>query len=408
MGRINNFILALTALCIIFIFLVASCNMFEDIPMRGDIDGLTTKDEEWQHQRRITAEEDIITNAYFGFSVAVSDKYVIVGAHRDEGGAGAAYIFTMGDWTNPHKITPDVPIAAARFGGSVGIDGNYAIVGAYNVDRAYVFKFNGADWVQVKELTGAAVTMFGYSVSIKGNHAIVGAYSDNTNKGEAYIYYKDQGAVDGWGNVELLLDSDGAGGDQFGFSVSISENYAIVGASNTDGSEGKAFIYHKLSNTDWDPNAPVEIKAKIPGIGDAFGRSVAITDDYAVVGASGKQYAYAFIRSGSSWSQEAEFVADPSSQAGDYFAWSVAISGTEIIVGAYGTDSNMGSAFGFTRSGGSWEPTLNNPLVANVRAANQYFGYSVAVYGKYAVVGAYGYSTAIETNAGAAHIFRLE
>jgi hypothetical protein len=406
MGRISLFIIVFGVLCALCIFLIVNCEMFAEIPMKGDVVGISTTAAEWDHQLKITAEEDAVANGYFGRSVSVSENYVIVGANNDESGAGAAYIFAIGDWSDPEKITPDVPIANARFGGSVDIDGNYAIVGAYNANRAYVFHFNGTNWDQVAEFTGAG--MFGCSVSIKGNHAIVGAYDDNGNKGEAYIYYKDHPAADGWGNVALLTDAGGAAGDLFGYSVCISDNYAIVGAPNADGTEGLALIYTKITDTNWGPGVPTEIKKGTPIAGDAFGRSVAVTDSYAAAGASGKQYAYAFRRSGSSWIQEAELIANPASQAGDNFGWSIALSGTQVIVGAYGDDSNRGSAFGFIRSkDGTWGYTYNNPLAAETRAADENFGYSVAVCGRYAVVGAYKDST-VFANGGSAHIFRLK
>ena len=141
MGKISLFIIVFGVLCALCIFLIVDCEM---IAMKDDVVGLATTAAEWDHQKRITAEGDAVINGYFGFSVSISENYVIVGAHRDEGGAGAAYIFAIGDWSDPEKITPDTPIASARFGGSVDIDGNYAIVGAYNANRAYIFHFNGS------------------------------------------------------------------------------------------------------------------------------------------------------------------------------------------------------------------------------------------------------------------------
>ncbi len=132
----------------------------------------------------------------------------------------------------------------------MSISGDTAIVGAFydddkgnNSGSAYIFSRDqgGADnWGEAKKLTasdGAADDRFGNSVSISGNTAIVGAPQNDDNgndSGSAYIFSRDQGGADNWGEVKKLTSSDGAAGDDFGISVSISGSTAIVGAWEDD------------------------------------------------------------------------------------------------------------------------------------------------------------------------------
>ena len=146
------------------------------------------------------------------------------------------------------------------FGISVSIssDGNTAIVGAYFDDdkgsgsgSAYIYTRSGGTWSQQAKLIasdGASGDYFGRSVSISsdGNTAIVGAYFDDNKRGSAYIYTRSGGT---WTQQAKLLASDGASYDYFGVSVSISSdgNTAIVGAYTDDNengdSAGSAYIF---------------------------------------------------------------------------------------------------------------------------------------------------------------------
>jgi hypothetical protein len=100
---------------------------------------------------------------------------------------------------------------------------------------------------------GAAYDNFGRSVSINGDTAIVGAHGNDDNgddSGSAYIFSRDQGGADNWGEVKKLIASDGAAGDEFGYSVSISGDTAIVGAlynNNNGSSSGSAYVYRQVT-----------------------------------------------------------------------------------------------------------------------------------------------------------------
>jgi hypothetical protein len=203
---------------------------------------------------------------FFAESVAVSGDYAITGAYG-AGDEGAAYIFYRnqgggGNWGQAKKLVSGDPVNSGSFGRSVAISGNYAIVGANQEGAAfscrgaaYVFYRNqgGPDnWGQVKKLTASDAEdqdQFGISVAISGDYVIVGAQYENgagSMSGPAYIYYRNQGGSDNWGEVTKLSASDAEDGDYFGGSVAISGNFAIVGAYSEDGAgmdRGAAYLY---------------------------------------------------------------------------------------------------------------------------------------------------------------------
>ncbi len=180
---------------------------------------------------------------WFGNSVSISGDYVVVGAKFDNDNgpsSGSAYLFkrTGTSWAQEAKILPSDGAAGDWFGFSVSISGDYALVGARADDdngsasgSAYVFKRTGTSWAQEAKLLpsdGAIEDRFGYSVSISGDYAVVGAWLDDDNgdrSGSAYIF-KRSGTS--WAQEANLLPSDGAASDQFGVSVSISGDYAVV------------------------------------------------------------------------------------------------------------------------------------------------------------------------------------
>ena len=216
----------------------------------------------------------------------------------DNGSAsGSAYVFkrTGASWAQETKLLPSDGAAFDFFGKSVSISGDYAVVGAQEDDdngtnsgSAYVFKRAGASWAQETKLLpsdGATIDVFGISVSISGDYAVVGAHRDRDNgsfSGSAYVFKRTDVT---WTQEAKLLPSDGAADDQFGISVSISGDYAVVGAQENDdngSNSGSAYLF-KRSGTSWAQET--KLLASDGAAADEFGRSVSISGDYAVVGA---------------------------------------------------------------------------------------------------------------------------
>jgi len=182
------------------------------------------------------------------------------------------------------------------FGSSVSISGDYAIVGAkYDDDNgfssgsAYIFEKPVGGWLDMTETAkltasdGAAEDYFGSSVSISGDYAIVGAYYDDDNglsSGSAYIFEKPVGGWVDTTETAKLTASDGSSSDYFGTAVSISGDYAIVGANG----RRAAYIFKKSVDGRADMTETIKLTASL---GDSFGNAVSISGSYAIVGASG-------------------------------------------------------------------------------------------------------------------------
>ncbi|MFA5251670.1 MAG: FG-GAP repeat protein [Phycisphaerae bacterium] len=368
---------------------------------------------EWQEFDKVTAG-DGAADDFFGTSVCVSGDYAIVGAYKDDvngSESGSAYIFKKDGaaWTLQTKITATDGAAGDWFGWSVSISGDYVIVGAYGDDdrgsdsgSAYIFKRNGTAWSQLAKLTasdGAAYDLFGYSVSISGDYAIAGAYRDNSYRGSAYIFKRDGTA---WTEQTKLTASDGAAYDLFGCSVGISGDYAIIGAYRDDTYRGSAYIF-KRNGTTWSQLA--KLTASDGTTYDLFGYSVGISGNYAIVGAyrddTYRGSAYVFVWNGTNWVQQAKLTASDGA-AYDVFGWSVGISGDYAIVGAEEDDdkgSSSGSAYVFKRDGTAWPQLVK--LTASDGAASDYFGSSVSISDYFAIIGANG----DESNLGSAYLF---
>jgi hypothetical protein len=392
--------IAFIVVIIVCILLLTTCS---DTLLRTEINILAGIKYVWKDPIRITATTDQAANAQFGFSVSISTDYTIVGALGENGGDGAAYIFKRnGDnWSKLIRIGS--PQAGAAFGSAVSISGDYAIIGAYNANNAYVYYKNNDNWTLDGTINGPAGSLFGASVSINGLYAVVGANAYNSSRGAAYLCYKNQ--TPAWGSIKTLFDSAGIAGDQLGSSVSISENYVVVGSPRGNSVKGLAIIYQKQSEYIWSqlPN----LIATGGTANDNFGQSVSITDNLAVIGASGIQNIYVFNRSGSSWSESSKLYATPLSQSGDYFGWAACIYNNYIITGAHGKDSNRGAVYGFDNLSGYWNPSVNNPInKPDPRNTSDHFGRQVSISSTFAIISADGDSD-FGVNAGSAYIFKL-
>jgi hypothetical protein len=202
-----------------------------------------------------------------------------------------------------------------------------------------------------------------------------------------------------WSQQTELTPSGGVANDNAGYSVAISGSTAVVGAYGRSSAAGAAYVFVR-SGTTWSQQAEIDDPGATAG--DDFGWSVAISGSTVVVGADqdgngGSGTAYVFVRSGTTWSQQGTLT-DPGG-AGDLFGYSVAISGSTAVVGAEASNSSTGAAYVFVRSGTTW--SQQGTLTATGGAPDDFFGVSVAVSGSTAVVGADGVSSL----AGAAYVF---
>ncbi|MHC5541319.1 IPT/TIG domain-containing protein, partial [Singulisphaera rosea] len=291
------------------------------------------------------------------------------------------------------KFTASDGDANDAFGTSIAISGNTMVVGApramvgssSNQGEAYVFTKSSTGWIQTATLTvpasyGAANTYFGISVAISGNTIVVGAYDAtvgfNSAQGAAYVF---SGSGTSWTETARITASDGAEGDHFGHSVAISGGTIVVGAENNNEATGAAYVF-TVSGTSWTQAAKLTASDGEPI--EYFGSAVAISGSTVVVGELGSsglndpEAVYVFTASGSTWTQAAKLTAKDGKE-GDGFGASLAISGSTIAIGAYGTNSFQGAAYVFTPSGSTWIQTAT--LTATDGQPYDGFGGSIAI-----------------------------
>ena len=219
--------------------------------------------ETWQEQQKLIPS-DWEFSGRFGASVSLEGDWAVIGArtHHEEASAeGAAYIFRfdpkMQRWEEQQKLQASDAAEFNLFGASVSLSGDTALIGAtfgdapgvFNSGAAYIFQFNGKQWVEKQKLTASDAgfgDQFGRSVSLSGQTAIIGALVDDdvgNASGSAYIFTEDAG---GWIERAKLHSSDLEASDLFGASVAIDQDRAFVGATNDDddGSEsGSAYVF---------------------------------------------------------------------------------------------------------------------------------------------------------------------
>jgi hypothetical protein len=385
----------------------------------------------WTQQAKLTASDGAASD-FFGRSVDFSGDTAVIGANGDRVGAnvrqGSAYVFTRSGttWTQQAQLTATGGRSSDSFGTSVALSGDTALVGAASAKvgvvtigqgSAYVFKRAGTIWTQQAQLTasdGAAEDQFGLSVALYGDTAVVGANRDNVgvnaDQGSAWVFSR---LGSKWiGPDQQLLASDGATSDFFGSSVAIDGDTILVSAPDDDNASsgpdgGSVYVFTRSpEGPSWTQQAQLTVAAS-PG--SQFGFSVALSGDTALVGAindvgvkNNQGSAYVFTRSGSTWTQQAELTASDGA-ASDFFGRSVALSGDTAVIGASGDDSLQGSAYVFTRSGSTW--TQQAKLTASDGAVGDLFGFSVALSGDTALVGAMNDDVGASNNQGSAFVF---
>lgn len=347
-------------------------------------------------QAQLTAS-DGLSNDEFGRDVALDGDTAVVGVPYEDyySSPGVAYVFVRSGGTWVQQATLRAADAADNewFGASVAVSGDTVVVGAprhpwgpSSTGSAYVFTRSGSTWSQRAELTaddGADGDFFGGAAALDGSTAVIGATGANA----AYVF---TGSGASW-SQQSKLTGDGS----FGTAVAVTGDTAVVGAQwwgsagGVNDPLGAAFVFVR-SGTTWTQQAL--LTAADGQHGDYLGASVALSGDTALVGrGQGTGAAYVYTRSGTTWTQQAK-LEDPSySSYPDCFGTSVALDGDSALVGApytdftYGND-NRGAVYLFTRSGTTW--TQEAMVTASDGAAGDYYGYAAAMSGGTALVGA--------------------
>lgn len=345
-------------------------------------------------------------NAQFGTSVAIDGNRALLGSNHK--GIVLVYEYELGEWIEKAQLIPADSSSNSRFGTSVSLLGNRALVGAYNrtgnnssfSGSAYIFDFNGTEWLQTAKIYADDETRndyFGSSVSLSNNRALIGAYGNDdqgSKSGSAYIF--DYDGVS-WTQTSKLIPDDGEAYDYFGRAVSLIENRAIIGSPGDDTSDidtGSVYIF-EFDNTNWSQTS--KITAVDRGPYNNFGTSVSLSDDKVLIGATGNQInniksgaAYIYEFNGSNWNFVTKLFSNNLSYNGE-FGSSVSYSNGRAIVGAKGFNTNtntynQGAVFLFEFNGTHWYQ--KQMLIANDMGSYDQFGAAVDISGDRIFIGA--------------------
>lgn len=391
---------------------------------------LPTVTAEWKEAQQRLLAADATSGVDYGQSVAISGMYAIVGAPNN--GKGAAYLLkkTGNTWAQWQKLTASDGASGDQFGYSVAISGNWAIVGAYNqgndasganaatsAGAVYLFKNESGTWSQTQKLVStsadrSANDLFGYKVAIDGSTALVSATGEKldaaaansySNAGAVYVLQNTSGT---WSIVQKLVASDRAADDNFGNSLALHGSKAMVGSVKTVNSKinaGAAYVFEQTGST-WAQTA--ELTEPTPTTYKKFGQSVAISNNYALIGSitydtqDGNVYVYK--KTGSTWAENGELTTSTLSDvvmAG--FGTSLALDSTYAAVGApsgFNSDYTLDkpAVIMYKNVDGVW---VEMQTIAPADASENYFGYALALDSIHAIVGAFAASNWDESGA---------
>jgi FG-GAP repeat len=317
----------------------------------------------------------------FGLAAAMSASTAVVGAPSSYnpgliGGAIHIFEWVGGSWSGGVRVLPTqpdhgTPGESEFFGWSVAISGDTILVGAYNESpdgAAYVFERDGAGgWMQTARLTpdDGWAWYFGWSVAIDGDTVVIGARNDferGQYAGAAYVFERDGSGT--WTQTAKLFSADISNWDGFGWAVAIHNGVIMVGAELVNHpppanfAVGSVYVFERRESGDWAQTQ--QLWPPNPEQSDFFGNAIAMDGDLAVIGAQ--------------------------NYSGTFFGY--------------------GAAFVYHREAtGQWR--LLDTLMADDRADGDQFGYSVALSGKLAVVGAPFRDEAGTDDSGAAYVFAV-
>jgi len=330
-------------------------------------------------------------------------------------------------WTELQKLSAEVGGEGEQFGGSVALDGELLLVGA-EVDGpasqgvVHVFERVGGSWIQSATLMasdGVGGDRFGGAIALEAGTALIGArFADQVGspaQGAVYVFVRQDGI---WHQQAKLVAGDGEQFDQFGHSVAMSGNQGLVGAVSADvGDEidqGLAYVFLR-SGTSWSEQARL---AATDGVsGDLFGTAVAIVGNTALVGAPQAMVGdaffqgavYAFTASGGSWNEQQKLTSS-GSNTGQKFGSTLSMDGDRVLIGAPedGLAENFlrGAAYVFSRSGTTWSEAAK--LTSQEGSDLDAFGSSVEISGDTVLVGAPNFDVGPNEFQGAAHVFVLQ
>lgn len=301
----------------------------------------------WVFTDQLRASSPSDSGDLLGSQVSLKENRALISGFGYNNGSGIAYIFDFdgNSWNQTAALLPNVPQEQAFFGNSVSLSGNRAVIGAVRNNAAgtdagivYVFELDGNNWNQSATLLSSDISAednFGSAVSIEGDRIVVGAESKGS--GAAYVFEFNGSS---WDQTAKLSPEGGEIRDMFGFSVALNNDQIIVGSPTSTGNtsnSGSSYIFEFDGNS-WVQTS--QLTANDGAFGDQFGISVKINGDRALVTAPSQNgnnqdtgAAYLFQKRENEWVQT-EQISIPDSQLFDRLGADSDLSQTRAIVGA--------------------------------------------------------------------------
>ncbi|MBI5507249.1 MAG: hypothetical protein HY903_00725 [Deltaproteobacteria bacterium] len=358
---------------------------------------------------------DRAAEQFFGVDVQIDGDVIVVGKIGTTTEPGSAYVFTRdpadpGRWSETLRLRASDGGAEDGFGGSLALSGTLLAVGAHaqggNRGAVYLYDRNrgGANrWGLVKKIVAsdaAAGDFFG-TVDLAPNTLVVGAQDHGA--GAVYVYKRNAGGTDNWGEAKILRAADGVTGDRFGVSVSLSGALLAVGASSVNQARGAAYVFGRDTGGAGQWGQLKKVTAADGAPFDNFGLPVSLSGDVLVVGASlaPRAYVYAQNQGGTNAWGQLTALDPPAGEAGE-FGGAVAAAGPLVLVGdpvaakrTHAFSRNLGGANHFGANGYLARPGGDS--------VGTLFGYAVAVDHGVAVVADCGE----DNRAGGVYLFEV-
>jgi hypothetical protein len=315
-------------------------------------------------QTQLLVAPDAATGDNFGHAVAIDGDTLAVGAIGDDisaGDDGSVYVFVYNgsSWVFEQKITPTIPNNSDHFGEYVAIDGDTIVVGSpdrFSAGAVEVYFRSAGVWAFQADLNPGGLTSgadYGQGIAISGETVIAGAplhdINGITNRGVAYVFtrsgasWAQQGALI---PMESTTEAAGLEGDNFGASIAMDGDLALIGAPLADPNNafnhGAAYLFRSAGGA-WSEYA----RLATPGaIANNYGRSVALRDGVAMVGSivpiGSTERVAVFRRYGDDWVFRGEIVSPNPANDADFGA-ALALGEGVAVVGSPFENGSLGS-----------------------------------------------------------------
>ncbi len=356
----------------------------------------------------------------FGNAVYLEGNRLFVGAYYSSdafstGGKAYFYEYDGNNWIMRQIIMPvEDMLAGDHFGAVIKAYEDMLMItanaddtnGYYEVGSVYFFKYDttSGQWEKIQKVVYDNLNdddNFGWSIDLYENIAVIGSPGYLSNKGAVFVYVYDGTS---WNYSTTIQADDLAFGDMFGSSVAFDGHYLLVGAEGYTSAQGAAYIFeYDSTNNSW--TQVTKLTASDGSNNDYFGHACDIENNIAVIGAYGKNdntgCAYVYEFDGTNWTYTATLTASDATET-DYFGQSLDLYQNSVLVGAWAKGDMVGAAYLFTKENGSWQQTQK--LTASDGGYNDRFGYSVSYTGGNAAIGAH-YDSPMGDYSGSVYMF---